>query len=39
MLMHQYFGIDLAFVFITATERIPELADRVEKIIASLGQK
>jgi len=39
MLMHQYFGIDLAFVFITATERIPELAERVNQIIASLDLK
>jgi uncharacterized protein with HEPN domain len=39
MLMHQYFGTDLAFVFITATERIPELAERVEQIIASSGRK
>lgn len=39
MLMHQYFGIDLAFVFITATERIPELAERVDLIIFSSGRK
>ena len=39
MLMHQYFGTDLAFVFITAVERIPELAERVEQIIASPGRK
>lgn len=39
MLIHQYFGIDLAFVFSTATKRIPELAERVEQIIASPGRK
>ena len=39
MLMHQYFGIDIAFVFSTATARIPELAERVEQIIASPGRK
>jgi len=39
MLMHQYFGIDLAFVFITATERIPDLAEQVELIIAPHGRK
>jgi uncharacterized protein with HEPN domain len=39
MLMHQYFGTDLAFVFTTATERIPELAERVEQIITSSGRK
>ena len=39
MLMHQYFGTDLAFVFITAAEKIPELAERIEQIIASPGRK
>ncbi len=39
MLMHQYFGTDLAFVFITAVERIPELAERVEQIIDSSVRK
>lgn len=39
MLMYQCFGTDLAFVFITAAERIPELPDRVEQIIDSSVRK
>lgn len=32
MLMYEYFGVDLAFVYITATERIPDLAEQIEQI-------
>ncbi|MGD8869421.1 MAG: DUF86 domain-containing protein [Gemmatimonadales bacterium] len=32
-LVHDYFGVDLQFVWVTVTEDIPELKSRIEQIL------
>ncbi len=38
-LIHDYFGIDIDQVWLTATEDLPELKVEVEKILDELGEK
>ena len=35
-LIHQYFGVDIATVWLTATEDLPTLKEEVKRIIATL---
>ncbi len=36
-LVHDYFGVDLQFVWITATEDVPALKPEIERVLAEKG--
>ena len=36
LLMHENFGVDMEYVYITATQRIPELSGQVQQILSCI---
>lgn len=38
-LIHDYFGVDIGQVWLTATEDLPALRGEVEKMLAELGER
>jgi uncharacterized protein with HEPN domain len=36
-LVHDYFGVDLRFVWVTATKDVPALKPQIERVLAERG--
>jgi uncharacterized protein with HEPN domain len=39
IIAHEYFGVDLAIIWKTIKENLPELGDKIEQIIVELDKK